>query len=160
MLVNALSTSYVGMPEMCNLMSGWAREFDIDPVEVMQEVLKEQLMERFDPESVDRDFMSGAVRPIHCNLRPCRGDLPDISKAGEHCHATHMKSKKLLLPCLLGDSRLAHGHDPTSFLEISHLRTVGEASKVCSSELCNSGTSDPVHTTTPSLHISIPSAHL
>ncbi|KAF8930566.1 Negative elongation factor C/D [Dissophora ornata] len=63
MLVNALSTSYVGMPEMCNLMSGWAREFDIDPVEVMQEVLKEQLMERFDPESVDRDFMSGAGTP-------------------------------------------------------------------------------------------------
>ncbi|KAG0299515.1 Negative elongation factor C/D [Dissophora globulifera] len=63
MLVNALSTSYVGMPEMCNLMSGWAREFDIDPVDVMQEVLKEQLMERFDPESVDRDFMNGTGTP-------------------------------------------------------------------------------------------------
>ncbi|KAF9090177.1 Negative elongation factor C/D [Mortierella sp. AD031] len=45
---------------MCNIMSGWAREFDIDPVDVMQEVLKEQLMERFDPESVDRDFTSGS----------------------------------------------------------------------------------------------------
>ncbi|KAG0225082.1 Negative elongation factor C/D [Actinomortierella wolfii] len=63
LLVNALSNSYVGMPEMCNLMSGWAREFDIDPVEVMQEVLKEQLMERFDPESVDRDFMTGSGTP-------------------------------------------------------------------------------------------------
>ncbi|KAF9977166.1 Negative elongation factor C/D [Actinomortierella ambigua] len=62
-LVNALSNSYVGMPEMCNLMSGWAREFEIDPVEVMQEVLKEQLMERFDPESVDRDFMTGSGTP-------------------------------------------------------------------------------------------------
>lgn len=56
MLVNALSSSYVGVPEMCNLMSDWAREFDIDPVDVMQEVLKEQLMERFDPESVDKEF--------------------------------------------------------------------------------------------------------
>jgi len=58
-LVNALSTSYVGVPEMCNVMAGWAREFDIDPVDVIQEVLKEQLMERFDPESVDREFTSG-----------------------------------------------------------------------------------------------------
>ncbi|KAF8949014.1 Negative elongation factor C/D [Haplosporangium gracile] len=56
LLVNALSSSYVGVPEMCNLMSDWAREFDIDPVDVMQEVLKEQLMERFDPESVDKEF--------------------------------------------------------------------------------------------------------
>ncbi|KAI1318446.1 Negative elongation factor C/D [Mortierella claussenii] len=63
MLVNALSNSYVGMPEMCNLMSGWAREFDLDPTEIMQEVLKEELMERFDPESVDRDFMSGSGTP-------------------------------------------------------------------------------------------------
>ncbi|KAF9915769.1 Negative elongation factor C/D [Lobosporangium transversale] len=63
MLVNALSNSYVGMPEMCNLMSGWAREFDLDPAEIMQEVLKEQLMERFDPESVDKDFMSGSGTP-------------------------------------------------------------------------------------------------
>ncbi|KAF9581862.1 Negative elongation factor C/D, partial [Lunasporangiospora selenospora] len=63
LLVNALSNSYVGMPEMCNLMSGWAVEFDIDPIEVMQEVLKEQLMERFDPASVDREFMSGSGTP-------------------------------------------------------------------------------------------------
>ncbi|KAG0268670.1 Negative elongation factor C/D [Actinomortierella ambigua] len=63
LLVNALSNSYVGMPEMCNLMSGWAREFEIDPIEVMQEVLKEQLMERFDPESVDRDFMTRTGTP-------------------------------------------------------------------------------------------------
>ncbi|KAG0043678.1 Negative elongation factor C/D [Gryganskiella cystojenkinii] len=63
MLVNALSSSYVGMPEMCNLMSGWAREFDIDPVEVMQEVLKEQLMDKFDPESVDAKFMTGTETP-------------------------------------------------------------------------------------------------
>ncbi|KAG0000170.1 Negative elongation factor C/D [Entomortierella chlamydospora] len=63
LLVNALSNSYVGMPEMCNLMSGWARDFDLDPVEIMQEVLKEQLMERFDPESVDKDFMTGSGTP-------------------------------------------------------------------------------------------------
>ncbi|KAF9115158.1 Negative elongation factor C/D [Mortierella sp. AM989] len=63
LLVNALSNSYVGMPEMCNLMSGWARDFDLDPVEIMQEVLKEQLMDRFDPESVDKDFMSGSGTP-------------------------------------------------------------------------------------------------
>ncbi|KAG0072993.1 Negative elongation factor C/D [Linnemannia elongata] len=56
LLVNALSSSYVGVPEMCNLMSDWAREFDIDSVDVMQEVLKELLMERFDPESVDKEF--------------------------------------------------------------------------------------------------------
>jgi len=64
MLVNALSSSYVGMPEMCNLMSGWARDFDIDPVDVMQEVLKEQLMDRFDPESVDSKFMAGSVKQL------------------------------------------------------------------------------------------------
>ncbi|KAG0265756.1 Negative elongation factor C/D [Mortierella polycephala] len=63
-LVNTLPSSYVGVPEMCNLMSGWAREFDIDPVEVMQEALKEQLMDRFDPESVDKQFMmSGSETP-------------------------------------------------------------------------------------------------
>ncbi|KAF9426496.1 Negative elongation factor C/D [Podila epigama] len=63
LLVNTLSSSYVGMPEMCNLMAGWATEFDIDPVEVMQEALKEQLMERFDPKSVDQKFMSGSGQP-------------------------------------------------------------------------------------------------
>ncbi|KAG0325681.1 Negative elongation factor C/D, partial [Podila humilis] len=63
LLVNTLANSYVGMPEMCNLMSGWATEFDIDPVEVMQEALKEQLMDRFDPESIDLEFMSGSGRP-------------------------------------------------------------------------------------------------
>lgn len=62
LLVNALSSSYVGMPEMCNLMAGWATEFDIDPVEVMQEAVKEQLMSKFDPEGVDLKFMSGSVR--------------------------------------------------------------------------------------------------
>ncbi|KAF8921778.1 beta ketoadipyl CoA thiolase, th1, partial [Haplosporangium bisporale] len=60
LLVNALSSSYVGMPEMCNLMAGWATEFDIDPVEVMQEAVKEQLMSKFDPEGVDLKFMSGS----------------------------------------------------------------------------------------------------
>ncbi|KAG0362128.1 Negative elongation factor C/D [Podila minutissima] len=60
LLVNALSSSYVGMPDMCNLMAGWATEFDIDPVEVMQEALKEQLMGKFDPEGVDKAFMSGS----------------------------------------------------------------------------------------------------
>lgn len=60
-LVNSLSNSYVGMPEMCNLMSEWSLEFDIDPVEVIQDVLKEQLMERFDTESVDKSFMDGSV---------------------------------------------------------------------------------------------------
>ncbi|KAF9332841.1 Negative elongation factor C/D [Podila minutissima] len=63
LLVNALSSSYVGMPDMCNLMAGWATEFDIDPVEVMQEALKEQLMGKFDPEGVDKAFMSGSERP-------------------------------------------------------------------------------------------------
>lgn len=62
LLVNALSSSYVGMPDMCNLMAGWATEFDIDPVEVMQEALKEQLMGKFDPEGVDKAFMSGSVK--------------------------------------------------------------------------------------------------
>ncbi|KAF9947024.1 Negative elongation factor C/D [Mortierella alpina] len=62
-LVNSLSNSYVGMPEMCNLMSEWSLEFDIDPVEVIQEVLKEQLMERFDTESVDKSFMDGSLTP-------------------------------------------------------------------------------------------------
>jgi hypothetical protein len=42
-------------------MSGWAREFDIDPVEIMQETLKEQLLDRFNPTTVDRDFMHGTV---------------------------------------------------------------------------------------------------
>ncbi|KAF9986729.1 Negative elongation factor C/D [Mortierella antarctica] len=62
-LVNSLSNSYVGMPEMCNLMSEWSLEFDIDPVEVIQDVLKEQLMERFDTESVDKSFMDGSLTP-------------------------------------------------------------------------------------------------
>ncbi|KAI8352358.1 TH1 protein [Mortierella sp. GBAus27b] len=62
-LVNALCSSYVGMPDMCNLMSGWARDFDIDPVEIMQETLKEQLLDRFNPTTVDRDFMHGTETP-------------------------------------------------------------------------------------------------
>ncbi|KAG0368208.1 TH1 protein [Gamsiella multidivaricata] len=62
-LVNALYSSYVGMPEMCNLMSGWAREFDLDPVDIMQEVLKEQLMERFDPVAADSFMLNGSDTP-------------------------------------------------------------------------------------------------
>ncbi|KAG0208291.1 Negative elongation factor C/D [Mortierella sp. GBA30] len=60
-VVNTLSNSYVGMPEMCNLMSEWSQEFDIDPIEVMQEVLKEKLMDRFDTVSVDETFTTGQL---------------------------------------------------------------------------------------------------
>ncbi|RUP47541.1 TH1 protein-domain-containing protein [Jimgerdemannia flammicorona] len=60
-VITSLSESYAGLAPMCDLVSTWGKELDMDGEAVMRGILRELLMEKFDPQSVDEEFMSGQV---------------------------------------------------------------------------------------------------
>ncbi|RUP47539.1 TH1 protein [Jimgerdemannia flammicorona] len=62
-VITSLSESYAGLAPMCDLVSTWGKELDMDGEAVMRGILRELLMEKFDPQSVDEEFMSGQTSP-------------------------------------------------------------------------------------------------
>lgn len=72
-VVSCLSESYVGLPTLCNTASEWGQELGINSKDLMRDVIKGMLIDRFDSAAVDTKFMGAEVHaePIYglCNWR-------------------------------------------------------------------------------------------
>ncbi|OZJ05119.1 hypothetical protein BZG36_01368 [Bifiguratus adelaidae] len=62
-----LSESYEGVAEMCNIASEWATSMNFDPQDIMQNSLKALLVQNFDAQQVDSEFMSSQSAPSWLN---------------------------------------------------------------------------------------------
>lgn len=82
-VVSCLSESYVGLPTLCNTAGEWGNELGINSQNLMRDVIKGMLLERFDSAAVDTKFMGAEVtsqanesvtrhlqrtNSIHCHL--------------------------------------------------------------------------------------------
>ncbi|KAG2175451.1 hypothetical protein INT43_001098 [Umbelopsis isabellina] len=62
-VVSCLSESYVGLPTLCNTASEWGQELGINSKDLMRDVIKGMLIDRFDSTAVDTKFMGAETRP-------------------------------------------------------------------------------------------------
>lgn len=62
-VVSCLSESYVGLPTLCNTASEWGQELGINSKDLMRDVIKGMLIDRFDSAAVDTKFMGAETRP-------------------------------------------------------------------------------------------------
>jgi hypothetical protein len=60
-VVSCLSESYVGLPTLCNIAGEWGNELGINSQDLMRNVIKGMLLERFDSAAVDTKFMGAEV---------------------------------------------------------------------------------------------------
>ncbi|KAI9285358.1 TH1 protein [Umbelopsis sp. AD052] len=62
-VVSCLSESYVGLPTLCNTAGEWANDLGINSQDLMRDVIKGMLLDRFDSAAVDTKFMGAETRP-------------------------------------------------------------------------------------------------
>ncbi|CAM0139852.1 unnamed protein product [Umbelopsis sp. WA50703] len=62
-VVSCLSESYVGLPTLCNTAGEWGQELGINSKDLMRDVIKGLLIDRFDSAAVDTKFMGAETRP-------------------------------------------------------------------------------------------------
>jgi negative elongation factor C/D len=60
-VVSCLSESYVGLPTLCNTAGEWGQELGINSKDLMRDVIKGLLIDRFDSAAVDTKFMGAEV---------------------------------------------------------------------------------------------------
>ncbi|KAK9722916.1 hypothetical protein K7432_002304 [Basidiobolus ranarum] len=61
--VTMLSEKYVGLAQMCNIASEWCEEFEIDYELEMKKLVRDRIMDRFNPTAVDAEFMNSDNAP-------------------------------------------------------------------------------------------------
>jgi hypothetical protein len=64
-VVSCLSESYVGLPTLCNTAGEWAKDLGINSQDLMRDVIKGMLLDRFDSAAVDTKFMGAEVCKTH-----------------------------------------------------------------------------------------------
>jgi hypothetical protein len=60
-VVSCLSESYVGLPTLCNTAGEWGKDLGINSQDLMRDVIKGMLLDRFDSAAVDTKFMGAEV---------------------------------------------------------------------------------------------------
>jgi hypothetical protein len=65
-VVSCLSESYVGLPTLCNTAGEWGNELGLNSQDLMRDVIKGMLLDRFDSAAVDTKFMGAEVTFHSC----------------------------------------------------------------------------------------------